>query len=83
MKLIKVSATWCAPCKALSKSLKELTLPENIELIEIDVDEQPAECAKLLVRGVPTLILQDDEGTTLRRKSGAMTTEQLKEFLDN
>lgn len=36
---------------------------------------------KVNVKGVPTLILQDDEGNELKRKAGALTKEQLKLFL--
>lgn len=83
MKLIKYSAQWCQPCKNLAVNLKTIDL-SGIELEEVDVDSVGKDALmQAKVRSIPTLVLLSDDGTELRRKSGAMTTEQLKEFLDN
>lgn len=79
MKLLKLSAEWCQPCKSLSKTISESNLPVQVE--EVDIDEHPDVAAKHLVRGVPTLILLNDEGNVLKRHTGAMNKAQLAEFI--
>ena len=36
-KLYRFTASWCQPCKALSKNLEEAKLDIPIEVIDIDV----------------------------------------------
>ncbi len=54
----------------------ELEIPVNI----IDIDEDPVSTIHYAIRGVPTLLLIDDN-VVMKRKSGYVTPEQLKEFL--
>ena len=79
MKLLKLSAEWCQPCKALTKTISESNLPVQVE--EVDIDEHPDVAAKHLVRGVPTMILLNDEGDVLKRHTGVMNKAQLAEFV--
>lgn len=79
MKLLKLGAEWCQPCKALSKTISESNLPVQVE--EVDIDEHPEIAAKHLVRGVPTLILMNDAGDVLKRHTGAMSKAQLLDFI--
>ena len=78
--VLKFSATWCAPCKILSKTI-ESAGDLGIKITEIDIDEQIALSAKYDIRSVPTMIMLDDDGYQLKRKSGVMNLQQLKEFL--
>lgn len=82
MKLIKLSATWCGPCKMLSNTLKEVDL-SGYEFVEIDVDEQRDIAMKYNIRGVPVLVIEDDNGNELRRTVGNKNKTQLQEFLAN
>lgn len=68
MKILKFSATWCNPCTQLSAILSDMTLPYEIEEIDIDIDYQ--EATKHCIRGVPTLVGVDDSGTELGRLVG-------------
>ena len=79
MRLLKLGAEWCQPCKALSKTISESNLP--IQVDEVDIDEHPEIAAKHMVRGVPTLILLNDAGDVLKRHTGAMNKTQLLEFI--
>jgi thioredoxin 1 len=76
MKLLKFHATWCAPCKMLSKTLSTIELP--FELVDIDIDENIEQAQKYNVRGVPTLVLVDDEGKAVTTHVGAITKEQFQ-----
>lgn len=82
MKLSLYSSSWCASCKTIKKSLEALDTSEIfVQTIDIDNLDTSA-LSKVQVRSIPTLILQDSEGNELKRKSGAMTTEQLKQWLE-
>lgn len=76
--LLKFSASWCGPCKALSATMSNIELP--YELIEVDVDTDFELAARYGIRGVPTLVLIEDDNE-VDRKVGAITEGQLKLWL--
>ena len=78
MKLLKFEASWCGPCKALTKLMESTQLPVPIEVI--DVDESAAVAAQYGIRSVPTLILVDDAGAEVKRKVGMMSSDDLTTF---
>ena len=82
MKLVKLGASWCGPCKMLSKTLEDVDL-SKYQLVEIDVDQQRETAMKYNIRGVPVLVIEDDHGNELRRSVGYKNQTQLKEFLAN
>ena len=82
MKLLKFGASWCAPCKALSKTIAELPADVKSLVEEIDIDLSPGITQSHGIRSVPTLVLVDGMGKELRRTSGAVSTKQLMEFID-
>ena len=57
--LIDFFATWCGPCHAYSPILEQLKseLGDDLRLVKIDVDQNPAICEKLGVRSMPTTII--------------------------
>jgi len=74
--LLKFSASWCGPCKALSTVLKTIDL-SSFQLIEVDVDQQPELAKAYQIRSVPTLVLNREN----KRCTGVKTKEQLLQFL--
>lgn len=80
MKILKFQATWCAPCKMLSKVFEDIKPDLQHELVEVDIDENSDLARQYNIRGVPTLVLVDGD-TEIERKSGFMTEPQLKAFL--
>jgi thioredoxin 1 len=46
-------APWCGPCKAIEPALAELPL----DVVKLDVDENPATAARYGVLSLPTVIL--------------------------
>ena len=82
MKLIKLSAALCGPCKMLANTLEDVDL-SGYEFVEIDVDQQRDTAMKYNIRGVPVLVIEDDNGNELRRTVGNKNKTQLQEFLAN
>ena len=54
--VLKFSAEWCGPCKAIAPYVKELSKEYKIDVIEIDADEYPSICQKYNVTKLPTII---------------------------
>lgn len=82
MKVLKFEASWCQPCKMLSKTLEESRdALADIKIETIDIDQQPERTKQYQVRGVPTIVVLDDTGNELKRKSGALNKAALVEFL--
>lgn len=82
MKLLKFEATWCQPCKALKQNMASLDLT-GFEYEAFDVDEKPEMATRYKVRGVPTLIILDDAGNEIARRTGCPSTLQLRAWLDD
>jgi thiol-disulfide isomerase/thioredoxin len=82
MKLLKFYSKTCGPCKALDKTLALFsTLP--VEVVSIDVEENPLTAAKHNVRAVPTLVLVSIEtDAEVRRHRGNLNAVQLMEFIN-
>jgi len=80
MKLLKFYADWCGPCKMLSRVMEDVTLPYPVE--EINIDNDQALAIKYGIRGVPTLVLVDDNNNEVRRVSGMLMESQLTAFVN-
>ena len=76
--LVDFYATWCGPCQMLSPILKQVkdNLGERISIIKIDVDKNQELASRLLVRGVPTMMLYQN-GEQLWRQSGVLSKEEI------
>lgn len=80
MKILKFTASWCSPCKMLSKVFEDIDSTSIPEVQSIDTDQEYQLSQKYNVRGVPTLVLIDDEGKELKRMSGYQNKEKILEF---
>ena len=80
--VIKFSMDFCKPCFQLKPIFDEVIqdIPD-IKVVEIDVEEHPDIASNYKVRGVPTVIVTDDDDNILAMKSGMMTKEQLKDLI--
>ena len=66
----------------LSNTLEDVDL-SGFDFVEIDVDQQRDTAMKYNIRGVPVLVIEDDNGNELRRTVGNKNKTQLQEFLAN
>ena len=77
-RLLDFYATWCGPCKVLSKKLEGF---DTCELVKIDIEEEENDelVEKFGIRSVPTLVLVDDNGEKLQSWVGLQDVDKLKE----
>ena len=81
MKLIKIYSKTCGPCKVLEKNLVE----SGVDYDSVDVASEEGEdiVEKYGVRAVPTLLLVDDNGTLLNKRTGILSVDEIKLFACN
>lgn len=81
MKIIKLSATWCGPCKVYAPKFNKWA-EENpdIESISMDVDTHIIDKA-WDIKNVPTTILVDEDMKLIDKRVGMLTDEQLTSFV--
>ena len=82
MKLLKFHATWCQPCKMLSRVIEDAADKITMPMEEVDIDQNQELAIPYGIRGVPTLVIVDEEGKEVSRKSGMLMENQLLEFLN-
>ncbi|HTR31110.1 MAG TPA: thioredoxin [Puia sp.] len=82
--LVDFSAEWCGPCKMMPPILKEVKdkLGEQVTILKIDIDRNPAVAEAYRIQSVPTLIVFRD-GQVKWRQSGVTRADQLKTVLES
>lgn len=80
IKIVKLYADWCAPCKILHKMMND----NNIEFENIDVaTERGIELSsRHNIKNIPAILIFDDNGKFLRKKIGLpKDIKELNNFL--
>ncbi len=78
--IIKLTASWCAPCKYLAPIYKELSNEIKLPFYEVDVDSEPKLAQRFQVMSVPTTIILKN-GKEILRINGALPKEEFKKRL--
>ena len=80
--LVDFWAEWCGPCRQIGPALEELAveLGSDVEIVKLNIDENPDAPTRYGVRGIPTMILFKD-GKPLDTKVGAMPKGALKSWI--
>jgi thioredoxin 1 len=77
-RILRFTASWCEPCKALAKNLEIANIELPIEVVDIDVHSELAQ--EYGIRSVPTLVMLD-ENIEIKRIVGSKTPNQLQEWV--
>ena len=84
LRIVKLSAPWCAPCRALNETIKNLD-PEKINgavfaEVDIDTDDTEAIGVECGVRGVPVLLFYKG-GEEKKRTVGIQTADTIYKII--
>ena len=80
-KIIRFTASWCQPCKAMASILEEINT--NIPIEVVDIDKQQDVAIEYGIRGVPTLVKVDNNGNVAGRMVGVKAKNLVEEFLND
>ena len=80
-KVIRFTASWCQPCKAMASILEEIDTNIPIEVVDIDAQQDVA--IEYGIRGVPTLVKVDNNGNVAGRMVGVKAKNLVEEFLND
>jgi thioredoxin 1 len=76
-------AEWCGPCKMIAPHLEELDreLGQKVQVVKVNIDENPLTPTRYGVRGIPTLMLFKN-GEVAATKVGALPKSKLVEWVN-
>jgi thioredoxin 1 len=77
-------AEWCTPCRKIHQLLDDIAateLGERVEIVKMNIDENPQTAAKYGVLSLPTLTIFKD-GEPVRSVSGAKPRSDLVRFIE-
>jgi thioredoxin 1 len=82
--LVDYWAEWCGPCKMIAPLLDEVARDYDgkLQVVKVNVDDNPSAAQRFGIRGIPTLKLFKD-GKEIQTKVGAVSKSQLTAFLDS
>jgi thioredoxin len=82
--VIDFFATWCGPCLLLAKELEKVAddLGDKVDILKLDVEENPDLAARLQIQGLPTMLFigMDPQKPALRTE-GLLPADTIKNIL--
>ena len=81
MKILRFTASWCEPCKALSKTIDRIDTEVPIQVI--DIDDEPELAQHFGIRSVPTLVKIDEDKKEVERMVGMASQAELDKFINS
>ena len=85
--LVDFWAAWCGPCRQIAPSLEAIASEygDKIEIVKLNIDENPGTAAKYGVMSIPTLnVYQNGEvvGSIVGARPKAALLNELSEFIN-
>ena len=81
--LVDFWAEWCGPCKQISPILEEIANEkDNLNILKLNIDDNPVTPQKYNVRGIPTLMLFKD-GKLIDTKIGSLPKSSLEDWINS
>ena len=79
--LVDFWAEWCGPCRQIGPALEEINDElAGVDIVKLNIDENPDAPTRYGVRGIPTMILFKD-GKPAATKVGAAPKSELKQWV--
>jgi thioredoxin 1 len=79
--LVQFSASWCGPCKMLTKTLESMENEYSFRVAKIDIDQERELARTYGIRSVPTMIVFKD-GEEIKRTVGNKPRPAIQEFME-
>ena len=81
--LVDFWAEWCAPCKAISAVLEEISkeFKGRLKVVKLNIDDNPKTPDQYGVRGIPYLLIFQN-GQVRAEKIGAANKSQLQAWVE-
>lgn len=79
-RLVKYGAEWCGMCHVVDPVVQKLSDLYGLELVRVEVDNDPEGAFERGIRALPTLVLEED-GEEVARTTGAKVIAALEREL--
>lgn len=81
--LVDFWAEWCGPCRQIAPFLEEMAAEygDKLDVVKVNIDENPNTPTKYGVRGIPTLMLFKN-GELVDQKVGALPKSRLVDWVN-
>ena len=82
--LVDFWAEWCGPCRMIAPALEEIAgeIGDRVEIVKLNIDENPETPGHYGVRGIPTMVLFKN-GKPVAQKVGAAPRSQIQQWLES
>ena len=81
-KILKMSASWCGPCKVYKRTFESVANDEKykgIDFVEVDIEENEDLTEQYSIKSVPTTVFLDENENVLCMLNGNISKSVLEE----
>jgi len=76
--IVQLSANWCGPCKSLTPILESVASDRGIEVVKVNIDNNPTIVSRYTVKSIPRILFLKD-GEVVTDLTGLCAKSKLEE----